>query len=135
MWTDWGLGVHRFQVGILMGSLQEWLPGWVVLGYPSRLRMTQDDASTGAGPVGRNPGQGYSRGPLLPQGMRWPMSLREQWGWKRFPRHVMMADCLSFPYVTEEELRLREKKLFVQDGGGEGCGQAHLGSRPCWLIW
>lgn len=63
------------------------------------------------------------------------MSLREQWGWKRFPRHVMMADCLSFPYVTEEELRLREKKLFAQDGGGEGCGQAHLGSRPCWLTW
>lgn len=63
------------------------------------------------------------------------MNLEEQWGWKCFPHHATMANCLNFPHVTEEELRLREKKLFAQDGGGEGCGQAQLGSRPCWLTW
>lgn len=57
-----------------VGSLEGWLPGWVFLGYPSRLRMIQDGTSTGAGPSKagaevRSPGQEYSRSPFLPQGV------------------------------------------------------------------
>lgn len=74
----WSVGVHSFQGG----SLERWLPRWVMLGYPNRFRMIKEGASTGAEPGkagadGRSPGQGYSSSPLLPQGVRWPMILEE----------------------------------------------------------
>lgn len=56
---------------------------------------------------------------------------RAAWyGWKHFPHHPMVADCLGFCHETEAELRPKEENLLAQEGESRAVARSIGGSRP-----